>query len=468
MGYLWAFHWAPHALELSLSAPWWLSLGLFLALCAWESLMLGIFSGLLSHAAERGVQGLYLAPFLWVTGEYWWPKIMPWNMGATQLDCLHLVQIASLTGTHGISFVLVLVTAIPTAIELAARQSTSLSGTRVPEPAGSTHLACAGFIASGIGLLALTLGYSFYALQKWESSEAKLPHLLIAVVQVNNSQAESELRLRERTLALDKGVELVCWPESSLGTYCTDLSCFSDKDQVAQLSRESFQSLRPTENCSVDILAGGRTFQPQAPEVGPYRMTAFLIDPQERIRGTYHKRTLLPFGEYIPGQQFIPGLREWATLSDLTEPGESAHCLETSGGVKLGTVICYEDLFSENSRHLAQNGAEVLISLINDYRFEHPLTLKQHGRLANMRAVENGRYFLRSSTTGVTCITSPTGEIMAQLPLLSEGALVHNVALVKEQTLFTRYGDWFPYLCTVASVLGVYFVARTRSAKETQ
>lgn len=183
-------------------------------------------------------------------------------------------------------------------------------------------------------------------------------------------------------------------------------------------------------------------------------MTAFLVDGQENIVSTYHKRTLLPFGEYMPGQTYFPVLREWATLGDVIEAGQSAAPITSSSGAKLGVVICYEDLLRGNARETVREGAEILISLVNDAAFENPLVVRQHYRLAMMRAIENRRYFVRCAGTGISSVISPTGEVLEELAPGEEGILQHQVALHHEQTVYTRWGEVFPLCCGVLCLVG--------------
>jgi apolipoprotein N-acyltransferase len=192
-------------------------------------------------------------------------------------------------------------------------------------------------------------------------------------------------------------------------------------------------------------------------------MTAFLIDPNEQIIGRYLKRTLLPFGEYMPGQKYFPGLRDWATLHEIIEAGEDPGPLTTSQGKRLGVIICYEDMLGRNVHATVAAGAEILFSLINGAAFECPLTLEQHKRLALMRAVEHRRFFVRCSSTGVTCIISPTGEVLDQLDVGVESSLVREVKLFESQTIYTMWGDYFPWSCTGVVVIGMYLARAWRA-----
>jgi apolipoprotein N-acyltransferase len=261
--------------------------------------------------------------------------------------------------------------------------------------------------------------------------------------------------MRRLTLPIRDQVDLSCWPESSIGVYSESLSHFRDVEQTRQLSRDSWNSLEPGKDFQRHLLAGGKVYRHDATEHGPYSMTAFLIGPGQDILGRYRKRTLLPFGEYVPGQSFYPAIREWFTIRDVMIAGSDPAPLVTDDGHRLGVLICYEDMLPSNARQTASAGAQVLFSLIQGTAFENPLTLRQHQRLAVMRAVENRRYFVRCASTGVTCVIEPTGRIIAELPVNVEDVLLSDIALVEEPSVYTRLGNGFAWLCTLATAAGL-------------
>jgi apolipoprotein N-acyltransferase len=176
--------------------------------------------------------------------------------------------------------------------------------------------------------------------------------------------------------------------------------------------------------------------------------------------GRYRKRTLLPFGEYIPGQHWYPRVREWGTLSEIAEAGNDPRPLVSAYGRRLGVVICYEDMLPRNVRQTVAAGAELIVSLIQGTAFENPLTLVQHQRLAALRAVENRRYFLRCASTGVTCLIAPTGEMIAQLPPQKDGTLVGELFPIQFHMPYTTYGDWLPLLCGLLAFWGLLSASR--------
>jgi apolipoprotein N-acyltransferase len=132
-------------------------------------------------------------------------------------------------------------------------------------------------------------------------------------------------------------------------------------------------------------------------------------------------------------------------------------------------MLCYEDMVPSAAESLADNGANVLLSLINGSSFKATLTLLQHRLLAQLRAVENRRCLLRCAATGETCVVSPLGTIPARLPLHVEDVLVAEVPLINTRTVASRIGQTFPLLCGgLAIALAVESVRRRlRTARET-
>jgi apolipoprotein N-acyltransferase len=320
------------------------------------------------------------------------------------------------------------------------------------------------FAAAALGLLAATLAFGVVRQRQWDAWCAAQPKLKIGLVQVDPAYMGSEQKLRDRSLPLHDHVDLLCWPESSLGIYNEKLTHFRDPAKTILLSRDSQNSLQPAEGFACHLLAGGKLYRDGAADEGPYAMTAFLISPAQDIVGRYRKRTLLPFGEYIPGQSWYPAVREYATLRDVVEAGADPGPMVTTAGHRLGLVICYEDTLPRNARHTVAAGAEALFSIIQGTAFENPLTLVQHQRLAALRAVENRRYFVRCASTGVTCVIDPTGRTIAELPPQVEGTLVTEIALNRSRTVYNRFGHLFPWLCTAIGGVGLWRLRTRRTS----
>ena len=437
-----SFAWAVEAMQATLDAHPILAVLIFSGLVLFEALGFGLFCAAVSVASRRGPWALWVAPCVWAAVEYWHPRIFPWMMGYSQLEVLPLLQIAELTGPTGIGFVMTAAVAGPAAL---------LRGWLGPaEPAG--RAGALGFALSTTALLAATLLFGLVRQDQSTRWAARQPRLNVALLQVNVTVMGSDAKLREMSLALDPRVDLICWPECAIGIYSEELTHFRDIDQTRRLSRDSRDSLEPAKALGRPLLAGGKLYRPDATEDGPYSMTAFLISPSQQILGRYKKRTLLPFGEYVPGQAYFPAIRQWATLREVLEAGTDPQPLVAEGGAKLGVLICYEDILPGNARETVAAGAEVLFSLIQGAAFKNPLTLKQHQRLAVLRAVENRRYFARCASTGETCVIDPTGRLIAELPPHTEGVLTADLALLRGRTCYNLIGDLFPWSCLFLSL----------------
>jgi apolipoprotein N-acyltransferase len=451
--HIWVLNWAPEVLGSRLDAPLWLSWLAFGMIVLWESLAIALFGTVVSWVTRDGVRRLWLIPVAWVVMEYWWPRVFPWLLGHTQLAALPMIQIAELTGPVGIGFYLTAVAVWP-AGWLLNRQHVGQSKWFY------------AYVASTALLLLFVLGFGFVQLRVWGHPASDEPLLTVGILQGEVGGRSSHVHLLERTRRMANHVDLVCWPETSLGTYRKDLKSFSDPEITLYWSRNSQHCLRPTENAGCPVLAAGQTYPDRAPDLGPYAVSAFLIDRDESVRGVYHKRSLMPFGEYIPGQQYFAVLYLWASRLTKIEPGTSAQPLVGAEGARLGVLICFEDMLPENARQTASAGAQVLIALVNGESFHSHAALDLHRRLALLRAVENRRYFLRCASTGVTCVITPTGEVLAELPKDVEGELLAKVALQDQQTIYTRFGNWLPYSCT--ALLCMALLLQTRFRKTAQ
>jgi apolipoprotein N-acyltransferase len=160
--------------------------------------------------------------------------------------------------------------------------------------------------------------------------------------------------------------------------------------------------------------------------------TAFLID-QNGLVGSYHKMN--------PIQFFQDG-----------DPGEEFNIFETRLG-NVGILICYDMDYSYVSRGLTRQGAELLVIPTYDAAGWGKVQHLQHSAMASMRAVENGRYIARASSSGISMIVDPQGRISSRLDSYVTGSIIGMVQPVKMMTFYSRIGYLFPWLCVGAVVL---------------
>ena len=181
---------------------------------------------------------------------------------------------------------------------------------------------------------------------------------------------------------------------------------------------------------------------------GPLFNSGALISPQGDWTARYDKVHLVPFGEYLP----FPSLFSFA--GGLTKEvgqfgrGKSRQPLN-AGGEQFGIFICYESIFPDEVRQSADLGAQVFVNISNDGWYGDSGAYAQHLNQTRMRAIENDRWLLSATDTGVTAAIDPWGRIAARIPRKERAALVAPYALTSVTTFYTRHGDWFAFACAI-------------------
>jgi apolipoprotein N-acyltransferase len=152
---------------------------------------------------------------------------------------------------------------------------------------------------------------------------------------------------------------------------------------------------------------------------------------------------LMPFGEYTPLASWLPFLRDINATAGQFTAGEAPKVLTfplSSGAeARVAPLICYEDIIPSLAHEAVRNGAEVLINQTNDAWFGDTVAPYQHHLIASFRAIENRRYLLRSTNTGLTAVVDPVGRTLASLVPYSEGVLPMEVTLLSYRSIFSRY-----------------------------
>jgi len=174
------------------------------------------------------------------------------------------------------------------------------------------------------------------------------------------------------------------------------------------------------------------------------------VSPSGDWVSRYDKIHLVPFGEYVPFKSifgFAGGLTK--EVGDFSR-GTSRAPLD-AGGSRLGTFICYESIFPDDIRQFANNGADVLVNISNDGWYGDSGAYAQHLKQSRMRAVENQRWLLLDTNTGLTASIDPNGRIVTSAPRKLRTALQVPYALSSTVTFYSRHGDWFAYGCAIIS-----------------
>ncbi len=422
--------------------------GILTLFCLYLGLYNGAFGLLLALAADRRSpshrRALVVAPFLWVALELARTRIsgFPWDLlGTVQVDNVPLARIAGFTGVYGISFEIMLVnTAIAAAflVRRGKRQPLLIAATAAvfvlqagrwlplpPRPADRT----AFLVQQNIPILDNAVWTKDY----FEETLRELTRITVHPAPV------------ESTGAAIAQPNLVVWPESPAPFYSSD-PLF--RDAVSAVARE-------TRSWVVTGSIGIRNATQNPEKATAVFNSAVLVSPEGDWISRYDKVHLVPFGEYLPFQKvfaFAGGLTK--EVGDFNA-GTSREPLDAVG-VKLGVFICYESIFPDEVRQFARNGAQVLVNISNDGWYGDSGAYAQHLNQSRMRAIENDRWLLLDTNTGVTASVDPDGRIVARLPRKTRATLVAPYALSDVKTFYARHGDWFAFLCAIISAVMLF------------
>jgi apolipoprotein N-acyltransferase len=176
--------------------------------------------------------------------------------------------------------------------------------------------------------------------------------------------------------------------------------------------------------------------------------------------GINHKQKLVPFGEYVPLQELLRGLIAFFDLpmSDFRK-GPSEQAMLVTKDAKAAAFICYEVVYPDFVASRAKN-ADYLITISNDSWFGTSIGPLQHLAMAQMRALENGKYMIRATNNGISAIINEKGVILQQTEQFVLANLQGKLQTMQGQTPFSRFGSW-PIFMLCAAILAIrVFTAR--------
>lgn len=407
---------------------------------------------------------LLASPFLWVAVELARARItgFPWDLlGYTQVDNLTLTRIAPWTGVMGLSFVIAAINALwlihpsikdrrakylPLGVAVVFVIFASYTATRnrsnVPEPTQ----AVATLVQENLGVG--TEGAS--------SRESK-QHMLDSFSQLSLHPVIG-LTQKDRRLygtPVNDRSQIIVWPEAP-----TD---FVDSDPIL---RHAISSLALKSGAPViinDVTVASSTEDGRA---NLYNSASFYL-PDGSYAGHYDKMHLVPFGEYTPYKPlffFVGHL-----LDDLVFIPGTQRTLFNVGGKTYGVFICYESIFGDDMRLFARNGAQVLINISDDGWYGDTSAPWEHLDMVRMRAIENRRWVVRSTNTGITAAIDPSGRVTEMIPRHIRTSVQVAFGYRTDITFYSRYGDCFAWLCAlITSALVVFGFGRKRFAVRTQ
>jgi apolipoprotein N-acyltransferase len=449
----------------------------FFALFGWASARLWQ-GGRAPGGAGRLARVWLGEPLLWVAAEFLRGILLggfPWNgIGVALAQNPALIQIAALGGILGVSALVVLANAaiasmIERTVAPVARAWTGQPSEARPRrsltPSLETLVPMVLILAVWVwGGRRLHLNPTRPAADDWR----------VVLVQPNTpsifSITEAIIDTQRAVLAdltrLAAGVrpDLVVWPETAVN------GAVPIEAAVMKLAADAAaEAGAPLLTGTVEVEALDR---PGGSRQIRYYNAAWLFATNGLPIGRYRKQHLVPFGEFIPGDAWIPLLARLAPTGFSCTPGRESSVLRIGrrdgrpGELAFSVLICFEDLFSRLSRRAVRRGARALINISNDAWFDGSIEPEHHMRQAVFRAVENGVPLLRCGNTGVTCAVDPFGRVTrfdSMFALSDERVPFFWPASIasaeRPRTPYTRFGD-FPLATAAMLALLLAVLAR--------
>ncbi|MDR2448209.1 MAG: apolipoprotein N-acyltransferase [Treponema sp.] len=197
---------------------------------------------------------------------------------------------------------------------------------------------------------------------------------------------------------------------------------------------------------------------PNADEKYRVDYNAALLFERGAIVQQYRKNHLVPFTEYFPYRKQLPFFYKLLKEADthFWEKGTERTVFEIND-LKFSTPICFEDTFGYLSRSFVKNGAELIVNLTNDAWSKSLSAQMQHLGMAVFRAVETRRSLVRAAASGQTCAIDPNGDILAMAEPFTEAQLTVAVPVMRETSLYVKYGDFLPFVSMAAVVVFIIF-----------
>jgi apolipoprotein N-acyltransferase len=415
--------------QVALGATLWFSHSIWFA-SGWA-----LYALLYAGARERGwpVALGGVAPLLAV--EWLWPSLFPVHLGDALVERTAWIQIADLGGP-------LLVSALAIAANVAAFEAWRwLRGARSKPLAIWVAVAGAFVFASAYGVVRAAA---------IERAIAQAPALRVGIVQANLDPLDKRrdpervhaihLAL-SRALLAEESVDLLVWPET---VYTRGI-----RGPLPVAGRPIRSDL------DVPLLFGAASLRTESGRSLTYN-SAFLIGPDGSIRDGYDKNLLVPFAERLPlagwTERWLPHARDFGAAQ--TTPSLRL------GAFRIATPICYETVVPGFVRRMVREGdANLIVSLANDGWFGDSQEPWLHLALARFRAVEQRRFVVRATNSGVSAVIDPLGRVLQQTPLLESTTLRASVHALDVDSPYRRFGDW-PGWIAVAAVASMLAAPR--------
>jgi apolipoprotein N-acyltransferase len=369
----------------------------------------------------------------------------PWNAyGYALSEPLALAQIASVVGLWGMTFLAVAIFASPAAL---------IDGrSRGRKP----------WIAPAVALATLVALGAFGAIRLSMLPTKMLSQVKLRIMQPNLQQDvkfnySAKREVMQKYLALSdrasgpqatgvRDTNILIWPESAFPFFLT-----READAMAQIA-----DLLPK---GTVLITGAVRVPDDTPAGRPVTRaynSIYVIDHDGSVLSVYDKTHLVPFGEYLPFQNWMEklGFTQLTKVQGGYIPGAHRRAIDVPNAPRALPLICYEAIFPGK---LAENDdrAGWIVNLTNDGWFGISTGPYQHLQQARLRAIEEGLPVVRAANTGISAVIDPAGRIVTKLGLGLEGVLDASLPSALAPTFYARFGNFVAWIMLAGALIFV-------------
>lgn len=359
----------------------------------------------------------------------------PWNLlGYSALFSEYFSQMANIFGVYGLSFLIVLISLTPILFLKNNHQKSD------------KIFACL--------ILILTIANLLYG--KFYIDEAKLITDSKTKLRIVQSNIKQEMKWDERekyrnflkTISLTNSknlddVKIVIWSETST-------------PYAIEANSQVLEKLKLATPKNGFLITGALRFKHDNYQINQAWNSVFTVS-QNGIENFYDKHHLVPFGEYVPLQKFLPFINKITDGALGFSSGDGAKTLN-AGNLKFSPLICYEVIFPD--KIIDKNSPpNLLINVTNDAWFGFSSGPFQHFDMTRMRAIEHGLFLARAANTGVSAFIDPFGRVIAKINLNEEGIIDANLITKNQRTIYSKHGNK-PLLILIALAIALLIISR--------
>lgn len=384
-----------------------------------------------------------------------------------------LIQCAKFGGVWLLSSLCAFISALFASISYAAYASFSSTPSYSSKKVSTIlYILKSHFISIFILLISFTgiVIFGFYSINKTQGPVKKIPVICVQNntdsnkygTDVYKKDVSTLISLTQEGIKKHPETAIVIWPETSVVPPIEMHYSNGEQDERYDLIKKLLLFIKDTGKCFVignqrSVDNGGLYSDDYNSCLVFDSMLENVIPPEPLV---YAKNHLVPFTEYFPYEKAFPSLYEKLLDGDthLWTPGHEKTVFDLRN-VKFSTPICFEDSFGNLCRSFVNNGAECLFNLSNDSWSGKRFCQKQHLSMAVFRSVENEVPSARSTASGVTCFIDLRGRIVDEVEQFCEDYAFYNIEIPmkKNQTPYTRFGDWLPIFEIILLCLIILF-----------